>query len=1358
MLFFLFILAVYSRLCSCDITYYQSDDYPNVSPLELRALQDFFESTHGQYWRWNEINETEIHSYDPNDDFYLQRNITINRPIWNFTEELVNPCLPEAWQGIRCFCNNTCFVAVIALTSRNLSGTIPSSLSNLAELRALELDFNYLEEFPTLVNQHNLNLLDLRGNYFGGSIPSSIGLLANLKVLRLAFNGLSGTIPDSLGLLKKLEILNLNGNNISGSLDVLTNLSCIQILSVYDNDFHGSLPVTINNLRHLRAMNLRQNHIEGTLINELFEIQNLTSLDLSNNELEGTVPYNISQLTQLEMLNISANHFNGSFPEVLVEMTFGKLQKIYMADNQLTGRLESVLSNISSANVTAFDVGINSFTGTLPPLEFPQLQWFDASSNLLSGTLPVSLCNSTNLTFLVLSYNAFQNTIPACFANMTFEALILSGNQLNGTIPGFSTDHIGGVFEVDDNYLTGELPFALCSSHFHGLNVGGNFIRGTIPECFFDTIGLRFLNVSYNLMHGTIPNRLSDAHSLNSLALNHNSFSGTMPDLSSMPALVFLYIQHNKFTGPVVLHNVNPKNISVRNIKPVISFVDVSNNEFTGTLPTLYLKTSFSLVSLAAAANCLTGSIPDELCSLPDLMYLDFDGMSTSDNCRKQIFPGSKLLTSFTLTKEVKGGIPECLFNMPNLNTLHLSGNNILWSFPRDLRISRSLEYLDLSHNRLTGTIPNVIQNQPWKDLDLSYNKLVGTLKPSMMFPNNSKLTLKVNRLSGDIPSKLLNLQKINILTGNVFSCDFNRQGLPTNDPSYSNYQCGSNSFNQSTILWLCLFGFTLCIRLILVHKTGLPYLKRWETYADIVLLDSTFISFSKFVKTVCKYVLFCVVIIVGIFLPLNTGLSLTFSSQSTKYAWVVSAAYISGFVPGLTLTLSYMGFIVVLYFMWLKLKTKQVEFDHGIKFHWVDSNYQTLSLYLVMFINSVVTIVVNGGYVYVLLNKNATIITIAELLLAMFKLLWNEHAIKHLVRISRSFYKHKMDPNSLSFREFRTAQEMPFLTYMALFNSLIAPLIASAVVDPNCFVDAFLQPKPVTSSFPYFVCSYFQVQNGQCNSQTSAVSSFTVSYDPPFTYSYQCTSSIMTNYASVFVLLSLFEIFLRPPLLIATVLAYTSLPKDSLMYYWASKAMYGILKPANEVDLAMNRSIFHKDRFILRFISHTSILLTFGVLLPPLAVLLCGAYFTQSLIFIIAIGRFLSKIEDPVTRGLFKEALKNDTENCWGLFLDPMVRLVLPLVCLFYGLIVIDMYGDKVEWEGAIWMPSLIVAMPILLIIGHKIRMYLSKKVHKIEKRISQDLEDVSEVSEIPSERTSTFQIDVENPLRKSNKFAENK
>jgi hypothetical protein len=92
-----------------------------------------------------------------------------------------------------------------------------------------------------------------------------------------------------------------------------------------------------------------------------------------------------------------------------------------------------------------------------------------------------------------------------------------------------------------------------------------------------------------------------------------------------------------------------------------------------------------------------------DICDLREMVFLDLDGLSAAPACQKRFVPHSSVFKSYALTGHVTNGIPVCLFSMPSLETLHLSGNAIRWRFPDNLNISSSLTDMSISHNILTG-------------------------------------------------------------------------------------------------------------------------------------------------------------------------------------------------------------------------------------------------------------------------------------------------------------------------------------------------------------------------------------------------------------------------------------------------------------------------------------------------------------------------------------------------------------------------------------------------------------------------------------------------------------------------------
>ncbi len=120
-----------------------------------------------------------------------------------------DPCTGSVWEGITYCGVDDDFLRVekIELSGRDLTGTIPTSIGNLP----------------------NLRWLDLSRNQLTGEIPASLGNLSYPLLLYLSNNQLTGEVPASLGNLESLYYFALSGNPLSGELPLnLTNLTFLR--------------------------------------------------------------------------------------------------------------------------------------------------------------------------------------------------------------------------------------------------------------------------------------------------------------------------------------------------------------------------------------------------------------------------------------------------------------------------------------------------------------------------------------------------------------------------------------------------------------------------------------------------------------------------------------------------------------------------------------------------------------------------------------------------------------------------------------------------------------------------------------------------------------------------------------------------------------------------------------------------------------------------------------------------------------------------------------------------------------------------------------------------------------------------
>jgi Leucine-rich repeat (LRR) protein len=793
---------------------YRSLAVKNIPSSEYNALYDLYESTDGPHWSWT--------------------NLSTSIP-WNFSHN-ANPC-SQKWQGVTCVCTaSICHVTQLSLIKHNLSGPLVGTIGMLTHLTTLDLSNNNLTgKIPSSIgNFTQLQTFSLKLNQLTGQIPNTIQAMRVLQDIYLFSNLFNGTIPSCIYNLSRLQVLDFGDNFFSGTISPhVGNLTNLKILSLSVNQLVGTLTPFLGNLTKLNYLTMKYNNLHGSLPPSLGNLVNLIELSLSENRLSKTIPQELGKLVSLKTLNLDTNQLTGRIPS-----EFGNLisiTELFLNDNRLVGSLPESLANVNTKDISTFSVGINLLTGNLPSsFAIWNVDIFDCARNSFSGKINSTIFENYNtINIFQFNDNFFEGDVVNLLENAEELFSFNAGNNLlTGHLAKqqswiglsyyltYSNYFVGPVdqsfneyqkmfyLELSHNYLTSTLPSWLSSLQvLTYVNLSFNCFTGSLNYSLGEIspyTQLSQLAISYNFMTGTLPASLGRAVGLVDLILNNNEFSGTIPQAyRDLINLQVLFLQNNLLTGQLY---ESVKIISLINL-------DVSNNQLTGSLPAFYVLNP-SLKTFAASSNCLTGSIPDDLCLLSSFEFLSLNGLSTAVNCRKTIFPGSKILNAFYVNYYLVNGIPECLFSMPNLQTLHLSGNGLTGSFPSNLyNLSTSLMDLSLSHNLLTGTIPSSVQERSWNNLDLSYNKLTGTLAGNIhVFNDSATLSLEINRLSGDIPTVLLSTENIKILQGNIFACNINRNNLPKNDEDSVDYSCGSDVVNVAIYIWIGVSVLFVCI------------------------------------------------------------------------------------------------------------------------------------------------------------------------------------------------------------------------------------------------------------------------------------------------------------------------------------------------------------------------------------------------------------------------------------------------------------------------------------------------------------------------------------------------------------------
>ena len=244
----------------------------------------------------------------------------------------------------------------------------------------------------------------------------------------------------------------------------------------------------------------------------------LTRILLRDNQLTGTIPPEIGNLTNLEYLFLSFNDLT-EIPAEIGNLT--NLESLDLGGNELTGPIPPEIGNLT--NLKYLELGGDRRLRPLPRLNLIRNK---LTSNELRGPIPPEIGNLTNLEYLGLDSNQLTGPIPAEIGNLTnLQRLNLHFNQLTGPIPA----EIGNLTNLQrlylsDNQLRGPIPAEIGNlTNLEQLNLGAIFVGGQF--------GYR----NGNQLTGPIPAEIGNLTNLEELRLTNNDLAGPIPPRDRKP-------------------------------------------------------------------------------------------------------------------------------------------------------------------------------------------------------------------------------------------------------------------------------------------------------------------------------------------------------------------------------------------------------------------------------------------------------------------------------------------------------------------------------------------------------------------------------------------------------------------------------------------------------------------------------------------------------------------------------------------------------------------------------------------------------------------------------------------------------
>ncbi|XP_015068315.1 probably inactive leucine-rich repeat receptor-like protein kinase At5g06940 isoform X1 [Solanum pennellii] len=409
----------------------------------------------------------------------------------------------------------------------------------------------------------------------------------------------------------------------------------------------------------------------------------------------------------------------------------------------------------------------------------------------LSGSISSSICELPNLVHLNLANNLFNQPIPLHLSQCaTLQSLNLSNNLIWGTIP----DQIYlfqslKILDFSRNHLQGRIPQGIGSlKHLQILNLGSNLLSGPFPLVFSNLTQLIILDLSQNPLFLTrIPHDIAKLTKLQMLFLQSSGFYGELvPNLfQGLKSLVILDLSHNNITAtlPIVGFSLpNLVSFDVSRNKLSGSFpcgiceakglvhLGLHRNFFNGSIPNDSINKCMNLETFQVHDNLFLGNFPSRLWSLPRIKLIRAENNNFSGEIPDSISKAAQLEQVQIDNNSFTSKIPHGLGLIRSLYRFSASVNGLYGELPTNLCDSPVMSILNLSHNYLSGTIPELMNCKKIVSLSLAHNNFIGEIPKSLgALPVLTYLDLSHNNLSGQIPQELQNLKLA------LFNVSFNR-------------------------------------------------------------------------------------------------------------------------------------------------------------------------------------------------------------------------------------------------------------------------------------------------------------------------------------------------------------------------------------------------------------------------------------------------------------------------------------------------------------------------------------------------------------------------------------------------------
>ena len=392
----------------------------------------------------------------------------------------------------------------------------------------------------------------------------------------------------------------------------------------------------------------------------------------------------------------------------------------------------------------------------------------------MTGFIPLSLVNCSQLTSIYAGGNQFQGDIPASLgALLGFKYLDMSYNLLSGSIPT-SLGNCSSLLLQDLNsntQMSGALPPEVSMlKKLQVLYLDEVPISGSISSLIGNLSSPVQCILFGNNLQGEVPDSMSQLQFLEVFSIKSAlRVSGVIPlSIHNLTSLQVFQLIATNVSGQI------PPNIGTL---PNLYYLNFGQNDIlTGVTPSSLANCS-TLTYLAISFNPLMGaeSFPPWIDSLTSMAGLDLSGINLHGELPQSMGKLFNLQLFYAAVNNLTGQLSSSLQNCTYLSDISLSANAFGGGIPPELGALRYIFRFLAADNHFKSPFPQVVSN--WTQLIVFYvseNYLSGSIEAQTFaqLGNFTTFKLQSNYLEGRLPESLGNCSELSEIWGgeNQFS------------------------------------------------------------------------------------------------------------------------------------------------------------------------------------------------------------------------------------------------------------------------------------------------------------------------------------------------------------------------------------------------------------------------------------------------------------------------------------------------------------------------------------------------------------------------------------------------------------